>query len=255
MCAKRLPAAGLAVLAVLAFGACGRKAVRDEFADATLRQATRGRVVSMGFRYEFRNPRIVAVHNSIGIIREGNLLEFVGGRSLQGKLAGLEGALHSLCVVKEFSPFVHFRVERIHAEADTVFIANTGGIDYPTVIPEDEFDRSGFAEYDLGGIPYGGADMIESIIGGAYSVRTGIAEEEENGSPVYMLVAGDNKFRVLGASDGISAILQLLAHGNHPFDGGITLASREPFETRRNTKIIGNVRIDFVRYGRTIVSE
>lgn len=254
MSKKSFLAAAVGVLLVLAVSACGHRESGDEFADATLRQATRGKIVSKGFKYEFHNPRVAALSNTIGIIREGNLLEFIGGRNLEERLNGLEGTDYSLGVVKEFSPFVHFRVERIFTETDTVFLAQAGAIDYPSVTTEDAFDRGGFAEYNLSRIPYDRTDMIEKLLAGAYYIETHIVREEENGSPVYLLVADRNKFRIVDAADGTAAILELLAKGGYPFEGGITLAAIEPLEVRRSTGIIGEIRVDFVKYGRMVIS-
>lgn len=246
--------ASLIVLVALTFIACGEETNTDPYADVTLRQATRGKVVSKGFKYEFHNPNIVALHNHIGVIREGNLLEFISGRSLEDKLQGLEGKDFSLGVVKEYSPYVHFKVEQIYTGTDTIFMTQTGSIDYPNVTTEDKFNRSAFDEYNIGRIPYNKTATIRTLINNKYFVKTKITRVEENGGEVYMLVAGENKFRVIEPDDGTSAILQMLVAGGYEFEGGVTLTAMEDFGSRRVSKIIGDVQIDFVKYGRMVVS-
>jgi hypothetical protein len=250
---KYLLAAGLVVLTALALGACGNKGNQDEYADVTLRQATRGTVISKGFKYEFHNPTVVAVHNNIGIIREGNLLEFVGGRSLEDKLSGLQGKTFSMGVVKEFSPYVHFKVDQIYSETDTIFMPQTGAIDFPHVFTEDKFSHSSFEDYNLSRIPNRQA-AIDKLVDSKFYVKAKIVQAEEDGSPVYMLIADENKFRIVDPADGTSAILQLLVKGNYPFEGGVTFSTAESFGSRQKSKIVGNVQVNFVKYGRMVIA-
>ena len=112
--------------------ACGESGEVDPYATVTLREATRGMVVSKGFKYKFQNPEIVALNRNLGMIREGNLIEFIGGRSLEDKLSGKTEGNFELAVVKTFSPYVHFKVEKIFTELDTTFMT-TGSVVYPTI--------------------------------------------------------------------------------------------------------------------------
>lgn len=244
----------LVLLVALTFIACSDEGSKDPYADVTLRQATRGKVVSKGFKYEFKNPNIVALHNHLGIIREGNLMEFISGRSLEDKMAGYEGKDVSLGVVKEFSPFVHFKVEQIYTPTDTIFMTQTGSIDYPNVTTKDEFNKSAFDEYNISRIPFNRTATIKSLIGNKYYVTTKIERVQEGGGEVFMLTSGENKFRVAEPDDGTALILQMLVDGGYEFVGGITFTEVEDWASRRSSKIIGNVTVDFVEYGNTVVS-
>jgi hypothetical protein len=246
--------ASLVVMVALTLVACGDEANKDIYADVTLLQATRGQVVSKGFKYEFSNPQIVALSNHLGVIREGNLLEFISGRSLEDKLEGLEGKSFSLGVVKEFSPFVHFKVEQIYTETDTIFMTQTGSIDYPNITTEDKFNRSAFDESSVARIPYNKTATIRDLINNKYYVKSQIARVEERGSEVFMLIAGENKFRIVEPDDGTTAILKMLVAGGFEFEGGITLTTMEDWGSRRTSKIIGDVVVDFVKYGRMVIS-
>lgn len=244
----------LIVLVALTFIACGEEANQDPYADVTLQQATRGKVVSKGFKYEFHNPKIVAISNHIGLIREGNLLEVISGRSLEDKMEGLLDKDFSLGVVKEFSPYVHFRVEQIYTGTDTIFMTQTGKIDYPNIVTEDKFNRSAFDEYNIARIPYNKTAQIRTLINNKYFVKTAIMRIEENGGEVFMLKAGENKFRIIEPDDGTTAILNLLVASGYQFEGGITLTAMEDWGSRRSSKIIGDVQVDFVKYGRMVIS-
>lgn len=238
----------------LVLGSCGEKKAKDPYALVTLRQATRGKVVSKGFRYKFEKPNIVALNNHLGVVREGNLLEFISGRSLEDKLAGFKGKDIFLGVVKEFSPFVHFRVEKVFTPTDTIFLSQVGSITYPHVYEAENFDASDFEEYDLDRIPYNRTAIIKKLVGRKFLAKTTILTEEEDGKNVFMLVTKKNKFRVAEPEDGTAVILKMLVGGNYLFEGGITFTDVENWPSRRVTHIIGTVSVDFVKYGRTVVS-
>ncbi len=245
---------GLILMMALVLGACGSEKAKDPYATVTLHQATRGKVVSKGFKYKFVNPEVVVLSNHLGIIREGNVLEFISGRSLEDKMAGLKGKQFSLAVVKEFSPFVHFRVEQVRTATDTIFLSQAGAIIYPRITMEDDFDRSGFEDYNLAKIPYNRTSTIKKLMDKKFYVKADIVQEEEDGKKVFMLKVKNSKFRIIDPNDGTAAILKMLMEGNHPFEGGITLSEVEPWPSRKAKHIICSVEVNFVKYGKTVVS-
>lgn len=254
MMKKHWPLSILLVLIPLVLGACGEEKSKDPYALVTLRQATRGKVVSKGFRYKFHNPKVASLHRHLGVIREGNLLEFISGRSLEDKMEGLEGKSFSLGVVKEFSPFVHFRVEKIFTETDTIFLSQVGSISYPQVTQESDFNREDFEDYNLGKLVYNKTSLIKRLVNKKLFVTTTLTQVEKEGKSAFMLQAKDSKFRIAEPGDGTTAVLKMLLKGNHPFEGGVTLTEIEPWPSRRSNHIIGTVEVKFVTYGSTVVS-
>ncbi len=251
---KHFLLAGLTMAAAFMISACGGDKQKDPFETVTLRQATRGKVVSKGFKYKFVNPKIEALNNHMGVIREGNLLEFISGRSIADKISSLKGGEFSLAVVKEFSPFVHFRVEQIFTATDTTFISQAGAIIYPRIMTEDKLDRSGFEDYNLGKIPYNRTSTIKKLIDKKFYVNAELLRENENGKEVFMLKSKDSKFRIVESGDGTAVILKMLIAGNQSFEGGITLMEMESWPSRKSTHIISNVEVNFVKYGRSFIS-
>ena len=97
----------IAFMALLA-GCSSEQAQVDPYAEGTLTQLTRGPViVSKGFRYKLRNPQIIEAEGHLALIREGNVVEFLVGRSIADRIEGMDRTNIEFNVVKNFSPFVH----------------------------------------------------------------------------------------------------------------------------------------------------
>jgi hypothetical protein len=234
--------------------ACSEEGEVDPYTTVTLSQATRGNVVSKGFKYKFQNPDIIALNRNLGLIREGQLLEFIGARSLEDKLAGKTGGNFELAVIKEFSPYVHFKVEKIYTEVDTTFMTQTGGIVYPTIWNPADYGVEAFEKKDIDAIPYNRTETLRALVDTKIQVQGKLTLEKEEGRTYYMLHGKNAKFRVADASDGIGLFLKILIENNYLFEGGITMTTVEEFGERRKTKIAGTVEIQYLKYGDRIIT-
>ncbi len=244
----------VAVLAAAFIAACSGGEEVDPYALVTLRQAIHGKVISKGFKYRFKNPQIAELHDHLGIIREGNLLEFISGRSLEDRLEDMTGDFE-LCVVKEYSPFVHFRVEKIYTETDTVFISQAGAISYPQIYDAEDFNMGDFPEIDVDRFAYNRTSFLKNQEQKSFRTACRVAMEEEEGQRFFVLQGDDSKLRVADPSDGVGVILKMLIEGNYPFEGGFTFAEmEESFPYRQRTRIVGTVDVNFVKYGKRIIS-
>ena len=244
----------LSLFVVTSFVACNDNAEVDPYALVTLRQATQGSVVSKGFKYRFENPQILQVNDHLGLIREGNLIEFVSGRSLQGRLEGLSGDFQ-LCVIKEYSPFIHFRVEKIYTEVDTVFISQAGAINYPNIQTAEGFDHTAYEDYDVDRFPYNRTAALNRQVDKKFFVTCTVEEIEEDEEKFFVLAGENTRLKVMDPTDGIAVMLKLFMANNYPFEGGFTFSEmEESFPYRKRTGIVGSVEVNFVKYGRTVVS-
>lgn len=244
----------LSLFVAISFLACSDSGEVDPYALVTLRQATQGSVVSKGFKYRFENPQVLQVNDHLGLIREGNLIEFISGRSLQGRLASLSGNFQ-LCVVKEYSPFVHFRVEKIYTEVDTVFISQAGGLSYPSIHNAEGFEHSDFEDFTVDRFPVNRTAFLKDQVDKKFFVTCSVEEIEEDGEKFYVLAGESSRLKVVEPSDGIAVMLKLLMASNYPFEGGFTFNEMEEnFPYRKRTGIVGSVEVNFVKYGRTVVS-
>lgn len=243
----------VALLASL-FIACDEGSEVDPYAQVSLRQVTRSTVVSKGMKYKFDNPEVVALNRSLGLIREGNLLEFIGGRSLEDKLASKLGADFQLAVVKEFSPYVHFKVEKIYTEIDTTFMTQAGAILYPKLWNASEFGLDGFEETNLDNIPFNRTGALRGLVDKKIRVTGKITREMEEGRPFYMIHGANAMFRVTDPSDGLGLFLKLFAEKGYTFEGGMTMTEVEAYGDRMKSKIAGTVEINYIKYGDQIIS-
>ncbi len=233
--------------------ACGESGEIDPYATVTLREATRGMVVSKGFKYKFQNPEIVALNRNLGMIREGNLVEFIGGRSLEDKLSGKIEGNFELAVVKQFSPYVHFKVEKIFTEIDTTFMT-TGSVVYPTIWEESEYGTDTYEDQDIDAIPYNRTGALRQLVDKKVRVTAKITEEKEEGRIYYVLHGKNAKFNVGDTSDGTGMILKILAENGYPFEGGFIMTEVEDYGDRMKSKIAGTVEIQYVKYASKIIT-
>jgi hypothetical protein len=244
----------LSVLVVSFIPACSGGGDVDPYALVTLHQATQGKVVSKGFKYRFENPNIVEMNDHLGLIREGSLLEFISGRSLQSKLEGISGDIQ-LCVVKEYSPYVHFRVEKIYTEIDTVFISQAGAISYPRINKADEFSSEEYTEFSVDRFPYNKTAFLKDQVDKKFYVSCQVMVEEEEGESFFVLAGENSKIKIADPTDGIALMLKMLIKNNYAFEGGFTFTDfEENFPYRKSTGIVGTADISFIKYGKTVVS-
>ncbi len=244
----------LSILVVVFISACSGGGEEEPYALVTLHQATHGKVVSKGFKYRLDRPKIEEMADHLGLIREGSLIEFISGRSLQSKLEGLSGDFQ-LCVVKEYSPFVHFRVEKIYSGTDTVFISQAGAISYPKITKAEEYTPKGYTEFSIDGFPYNKTAFLKDQVDKKFMVTCKVMEEEEEGETFFVLAGNESKIKIAEPTDGITLMLKMLIKNNYSFEGGFTFNEyEENFPYRKSTGIVGTAEIDFIKYGNTVVS-
>jgi hypothetical protein len=244
----------VAVSLAAVLSACSEAGNVDPYAKVTLRQATHGMVVSKQFKYKFENPQIVALHRHLGIIREGNQLEFIAARSLEDKLEGRNPEFLELAVVKKYSPVVHFKVERIVADTDTIYPAQAGGIALPGLTDPDLYGVDGFEETDVNAIAWNNTTALNRLRDKKIKVSAQVVSEMVEGKPEFWLIGEKSKLRIGEVSDATALFLKVLAEHNYMFEGGIRLLEVEPFGDRRNSHVAGTVSVEYVMYGDRLVT-
>lgn len=239
----------LAVGMLFVFG-CGGEGERvDPYAEVSLEQATRGPVViSKGFKYKLRSPEIVVGKGHLLLVKEGNLMEIVAGRSIADKLDGIDLSSVEFNVVKKYTPYVHFKCEQIVSGEDTVFISQAGAIDYPRIVPVSEFTSKDHDDYDLDRLKYNRTADLRKAVDKQFKVTGTVSLVEEDGDEVWILTGDQSVVRIIDPTDGVTMILNLLMNDNIEFEGGITFTEVEPWPDRKDNRICGNVEVDFVRY-------
>jgi hypothetical protein len=244
----------LAVIAALPLvAACGRDRTADPYPRESLRTLTRGKPApSVGFRYKLVNPSIESVYRNVGLVREGNIVEFITGRNLEEKLAGAPVGVE-LAVVKEYSPFVHFRVERVSTAQDTTFLT-PGAVFLPRIVDATAFSMTPYERIDVDEVYANRTDALRSLETRKVRFSCPIAEEQGSSGRYFVLLGRNAKFRVAAVSDGMGVVLRLLADKGYAFEGGVVMTETEDSASRARSGVAGTVEIEWVKYGRRIVT-
>jgi hypothetical protein len=246
----------ITLMSVVVFGllfvaGCGGEGKKvDPYAEVSLEQATRGPVVvSKGFRYKLKNPQVVEMNGHLLLVREGNIMEIIAGRSIADKLEGLDPTNIEFNVVKKFSPYVHFKCEQVVSGEDTVFISQAGSIDYPRIVPVADFRTRDHDDYDIDRLKWNRTADLRKAVDKQLWVAGTVALIEEEGDEVWIL-SGDRgaAVRIVDPTDGVTIILRQLLERGGEFEGGITFTEVEPWNDRKNNHICGDIEIDYVRF-------
>jgi len=234
--------------------ACSEAEPQDPYQLVTLKEVTQNAPVSKNFKYKFQNPQVVALSRNLGLIREGNQIEIIAARSLADRLEGYTDGDFELAVVKKFSPYVHFKVERIVAGTDTMFPTQAGGIAYPRITTTEAYGVDGFEEQDINKIPYNRTGAIRALKDKKLRVSGKIVSEKSEGQTVYFLEGEGSKLRIGDMPDGIGLMVKALANSNFMFEGGVILLEPEPYSERMKNHVAGTVEVQYVMYGDRLIT-
>ena len=244
----------LGVFSASFLAACSDSSEVDPYALVTLKQATYDQVVSKGFKYKFQNPQVVATYRNLGMIREGNQIEFIAARSLADKLDSVAHGELELAVAKKFSPYVYFKVERIVSGVDTIYPAQAGGIAYPIITTAEEYGVEGYEEKDIDQIPYNRTGAIRALKDKKIRISGPVVAEKSEGRTIYFIEGKGSKFRISDPTEAIGLMLNMLAGSNYVFNGGVILTEPEPYSERMKNHIAGTVDIQYVMYGDRLIT-
>lgn len=252
----------LLVVALLSgvLAGCGGK-VDETYILTTLREATRGDLLSPGFKFSFDSPKIVAAHKHMALVREGNLIEFFSGQNIESKIAGVTGGRFTVGARKYFNPRIYFTVDWLTAGADTVLVGENFDVKFPVLMRGSEFPTDDFEEVNLDALTPN-ILQLKPIFDTRFKVEQGKITYEEVLMPnnmtkmAFTLHLKNVRFIIDEPSDEIALILKALINENLYFDGGVSFGGRPTTSRsyRDKTKIGGEVKLEFVRYGGQVVT-
>jgi hypothetical protein len=102
----------LTVLTLIGLAGCSKEEVVDPYAYDSVRRIMDGDTLSVGFLFEIDAPAMEYIKGDVGIMRNGNLLNFLVGEDLENRAPNLQGTL--LGVKKTFTPQpTHLVIQRI----------------------------------------------------------------------------------------------------------------------------------------------
>jgi hypothetical protein len=242
------------MLATFVF-ACGEDENVDPYKTVTLREVTRTTVVSKGFKYKLVNPQVIALNRNLGLIRDGNIIEFIAARSLEDKVKGKTDGYFELNVVKKFSPFVFFKVDQINTETDTILTNQRGAIAYPLITTEAEYGTDAYEDQSIDVYRYNRTEALNNLKEKKVRLEDAtIIVETVEGKQNYYLEGANGRLQVDQMSDGVGLFFKVLAEKGLPFRGGVTLIELEDYSKRIKSKMIGMVEINYVMYGDKLIA-
>ncbi len=274
----------LSVLALTLVGltGCGKKEVVDPYVYDTLRRVTRGDTLSNDFLFEIDAPNFEYVRGNAGIVRDGNLLEFLVGEDLEHNYQNLAGTL--LGVQKTFTPQpTHLVIKRIKRngviEADSLAtpahyvlprLLRAGAVDLETpgaplpdlgwktrelktaratFLPENEGD-------DLRPVQTG----IENFVyAPRHDLPDSVAANPSAEDYAWYAVFENSAVEIVDVTPGADWMLHLMLDKDLPLIGSFSLVTLD--EAYKNRKVeheglghvVGTLRINWFRYANTFV--
>jgi hypothetical protein len=237
------------------FAGCGGK-VEESYQMVTLREAGHSNIVSPGFKFGFDTPKFVAVSGDVGLVREGNLIEFFTGNDLENKLKRVEGKRFVAGTTKLFSPRVHFSVDFLVAGTDTVRVGEAGSPRFPTLLRG--FDEGQFEELEYSGLN-SSTPSLKDIYDMKFKVNNCKITREEirnaKGEPVrvYLIHLPRVKFILEPLDPGMELIVKAIMAENLYVNGaigygGMPSNTEFPRDYRERTNIGGTVKLEYVKY-------
>jgi hypothetical protein len=240
----------LLIVAVLTgfIAGCGG-GVDETYVMVSLREATRGDVLSPGFKYSFDKPNFVAAHKNVGLVREGNLIEVFVGDALEETLGKVAGGRYTVLARKFFEPVIHFNVDYLVMGADSMVVGTPYEAAIPNMLKTRDYNTDDFIEMDLDKLTSNRLTLKE-IQDTRFKVSNAKVMYEMIGEEMhYKLHLSKVRFIIEEPGDDIVLILKALINENLYFTGGVTYGSIPSQSVRNSTDSGGYVKVDYIAYG------
>ncbi len=276
----------LALVAMTLFGlaGCGKDAEVDPYVYDSLHRIIQGDTLSVDFLFEIDAPKFEYVRGDVGMIRDGNLLEFLVDKDLENHYQNLAGTL--LGVRKAFSPQpTHLVLRRIKRngviEADSLDIHNpahyvlpkllrSGQVDLETPgapLPDLGWKKSAIKEARSIYLPENEGDDLKSVQSGVenfvYTLRPDLDEEAmANPSPddyAWFAVFPNASLEIVNLDPGADWMLHLLKDQDYPLVGSFSLVSLVDEYSKRKVDhpvighVIGSMQINWFKFANSFV--
>ncbi|UCF05647.1 MAG: hypothetical protein JSV33_01010 [bacterium] len=249
----------IVLLAALCLGmvaGCGGK-VEHSYVMTTIREASRGDLLSPGFKFGFDTPNIISAHKNLALVREGNLIEFFSGEDIEQKVMQVGGRKFVVGARKLFTPLVHFTVDFMVAGGDSIRVGEPYSIALPTLMRTAEYAMDDFIEVDLDALTSNRL-KLRPIQNTKFRVDRGMImhEEIEEGGEmkmVYTLHLENVRFIIEDPSDEIQLVLKALMNEKMYFDGGVSYGRIASRGFRESTNSGGTVKIAFINYSGWVI--
>lgn len=248
---KLLKFLAVAVIFSSVFAGCGG-GLEDTYVQTTLKDAARGDVVSAALKYSFDTPKIIGAAKNVALVREDNIIEFFVGDGIADKAKQVEGKKYTVLARKYFTPYVHFMVDAIVADGDTIAVGETA-VKLPNTRPEAQFTPSD--EYEV--LDPNKLSPSLATLNDIKDKKFRVDEARITWDQIpegwfYSLNFKNVRFFVEEENDAMLAILDASMKEGKPFKGGVHYVSDPtsmPRDYRERLRSGGKVTIGYVFYG------
>ncbi len=266
----------LAGLFLIGLVGCGGEEEVDPYVYASLRQVMEGDTLSPNFLFEIDSPQFEYVRGNLGLIRQGNRLEFLVAPDLEHNYTTYSGAL--LGVQKFFSPTSHLLLRRIKKAGVTQMVDTLETYTVPKILRAGAVDLE-TPGADLPGVQWNRMTSLEQFVpqeedAEPIAVQTGIENfvyvpkaslpdsVRQNPGPedmAWYAVFPEATFRIVDLTPGAEWMLHMLKDKGLPLVGSFTVESLvESYPERRETHgdlghVVGTLKINWFRYANNFV--
>jgi hypothetical protein len=271
----------LAGLSTLSLVGCGKKEQVDPYVYASLRQVMTGAVldtVGRQFNFEIDAPKFEYVKGNVGIIREGNRLEFLVADNLEKRQNELGGAL--LGVKMTFTPApTHLVLERIKRGGAVVADSLPKPQNYalPTVLRANQVDTS-LPGAPLPEIKWERTETVQPYLpqnkgDDLIAIQTAVERfvraprhdltDAQRANPSdkdmgWYAVFPNATVQIVNVTPGADYMLQLLLKQDLPLVGSFSMKTLSDFVDRKTVNgslghVVGTMRINWFRYANAFI--
>ena len=273
---------GLLAVTLVGMIGCGEKEAVDPYVYDSLRRITRGDTLSTGFLFEIDAPEFDYVSGDVGIIRDGNLLEFLVGADLENNYRNLKGTL--LGVQKTFTPQpTHLVIRRIKRngviEADSLktpqgyvlpTLLRSGAVDLETPgapLPELGWKTKDIKDATATFLPEKEGDALKPVQTGiekfVHALRPGLADSVMANPSAkdygWYAVFPESSVEIVDLTPGAEWMLEMMLAKDLPLIGSFSLVSLEQEYQLRKVEhpvlghLVGTMKINWFKFGNTFV--
>ncbi len=277
---------GLTVLTIIGLAGCSKEEVVDPYAYDSVRRIMDGDTLSVGFLFEIDAPEFEYIKGDVGIIRNGNLLNFLVGQDLENNAPNLAGSL--LGVKKTFTPQpTHLVIQRIKKNGVVVqdsipapkgyklpHLLRSGAIaqDLPGApLPDIGWKAAGIKEATATYLPENEGDPAKTIKSAfanfVYRPRFDLEETDADGNPVvpteedyrWYAIGEECFLEIVDLTEGGEWMMHLLLDKDLPLIGAFTVTElEETYRVRKDEHeglghYVGKMRVVWFQYANTYV--
>lgn len=272
---------GLTVL-MIGLAGCSKEEVVDPYVYDSVRRIMSGDTLSVGFLFEIDAPQFEYIKGDVGIVRNGNLLNFLVAKDLEDNAPNLGGTL--LGVKKTFTPqpthLVIQRIKRGGVVVEDSIPAPTGYVlprllragaisqDLPGApLPEIGWKAAGIKEAQATYLPENEDDPAKTIKSAfanfTHQLRFDLpdsARANPTAKDHAWYAIGDECFlEIVDLSPGAQFMMQMLLDKDLPLIGAFTVTELEEAYTVRRDEheglghYAGKIRVNWFQYANTYI--